>query len=250
MKIGFLITARLKSTRLPKKVILKIDGREFIALMIKRLKLSKAVDDIVVATSTNPQDNPLAKIALRENVKCFRGSEDDVLERLYLASKEFGLDYILNLTADCPLLAYEFIEKVVEMHKKTDADLITISKLPHGFFFWGIKPAALKKILEIKEAQDTEVWLRYFTETKMFKVVDLDVPQHYRRNYRLSLDYPEDYDFFKALFNGMKNAHLKPTKEIIEFLDKHPEIVDINLHCEEMYKKRWESQNKLKLKQK
>ena len=249
MRIGFLITARLKSTRLPKKVILRVNDKEFIRLMIERLKLCTILDEIIIATSTSPQDAVLCEIAESENVKCFKGSEDDVLERLYLGSKKYDLDYMLNLTADCPLVAYDFIEKVIHLYKKTNADLITLSKLPHGFFFWGVKPDALKKILEIKDDTDTEVWLRYFTETGLFKVVDFEVPEAYQKNYRLSLDYPEDYEFFKALFNGMRNVHLKPTKEILEFLGEHQEIVDINLHCEEMYKKRWQSQNKLKLKQ-
>ena len=82
MKIGFLITARMKSTRLPLKLTLKIHDREIIALMIDRLKLCNCVDEIIIATSTNSQDDVLCQIAQREHVKCFRGSEADVLERL------------------------------------------------------------------------------------------------------------------------------------------------------------------------
>lgn len=250
MKVGFLITARMKSTRLPKKLTLKIDNREIIALMIDRLKLAKTLDEIIIATSTNPQDDILCEIAERENIKYFRGSEEDVLERLYYAAKKYNLDYLINLTADCPLVAYDFIEKAVKKYKKTSADLITCYGLPHGFYFWGIKISALKKILEIKDDIHTEVWSKYFNDTGLFNVLDMKIPsKFYRKNFRLTLDYPEDYKFFKELFNKMgKNTHKKPTQEIINFLDKHPEIVKINEQCEKEYKKRWDSQNKLILK--
>lgn len=251
MKIGFLITARLKSTRLPKKLILKINGREVIAWMIDRLKQCKILDEIIIATSKNPQDNELCEIANRENIKCFRGSESDVLERLYLAAKKYELDYIINITADCPLVAFDFIENVAEEYKKTDADLITIYTLPHGFYIYGIKIQALKRILEIKNDTDTEIWGGYFSDTGLFKVIDIEIPatEFQRKNYRLTLDYPDDYEFFKAVFNRLgEETYKKSSREIIEFLDKHPEIVKINEYCEEMYQKRWESQRKVVLK--
>lgn len=250
MRIGFSITVRMKSTRLQKKAMLKINGREILAIMIERLRLCKLLDEIIVATSINKDDVILCDLAKRENVRCFRGSEDDVLERLYLAGMKYKIDYLLNLTADCPLVAFDFIEKMVEKYKESNADLITISKLPHGFYFWGMKMPALKKVIEIKKGNDTEVWIRYFTDTGLFKLADVEVPKEFQRaNYRLSVDYREDYEFFKALFGEMgRDTHLKPTKDIINFLDAHPEIVKINENCEKLYKKRWQSQNKLLLK--
>ena len=250
MKTGFLITARMKSTRLPKKLTLKINNLEIVAWMMDRLKQCRVLNEIIIATSTNPQDNVLCKIAKREGVRCYKGSEDDVLERLYQAAKTYEQDYIINITGDCPLVAFDFIEKVVELYKKSGADLITTFGLPHGFYFYGIKISALEKVLEIKNDTDTEVWERYFTDTGLFKVIDMEIPEEFqRKNYRLTLDYPDDYEFFKALFEGFgQDTYKKSTREIIEFLDKHPEIVKINEHCEEMYKKRWESQNKLVLK--
>ncbi|MBA7580932.1 hypothetical protein ES708_22830 [subsurface metagenome] len=79
MKIGFLITARLKSTRLPKKIILKLNGREVIRHMIDRLKLSNILSNIIICTSNNAQDKPLIEIAKEENIDYFLGDEDDVI---------------------------------------------------------------------------------------------------------------------------------------------------------------------------
>lgn len=257
MKVGFLITARMKSTRLPLKLTLHIQDREIIALMIDRLKLCRSLDEIIIATSTNPHDEILCQIAQREQVRCFRGSEADVLERLYMAAQHFKLDYIVNVTADCPLVGYDFIEAVIKEYQKTDADLILTNNpehgLPHGFYFYGIKIEALRRVLEMKDEVDTEIWGDYFTKTGKFNVVELKTPKELvRKDYRLTLDYPEDYEFFIALFNGLgKETYKKKTADIIYFLDAHPEIVEINQQCRDLFKEQFSSQKKtIKLKTK
>ena len=249
MKIGFLITARLKSTRLPKKLILKINGREIIRYMIDRLKISKSLNNIIICTSDNPQDKSLVKIAEEEGIDYFLGDEEDVILRLYNAAKEFKLDYALNITADCPLVAIEFIDKIVNKYKESNADLIRCLDLPHGFFLYGLKIDSMRKVCEIKKTNETEVWGRYFTDTGLFNVVDLDIPKKYiRKDYRLTLDYPDDFEFFKKIFEYFgKNTYRTPISEIIKYLDKNPQIVEINKYCEEMYKKRIKEQEKIEV---
>ena len=250
MKVGLLITARLKSTRLPGKLLLKIFDTEMMTWMVKRVKLSKVLDEIIIATSTNEKDTRLCQIADENGIKYFRGSENDVVERLYYAAKEFHLDYVLNITADCPLVSYDFFDKVVEEYKRTNADLITINDLSHGFYVYGVKVEALKKVLEIKNDNDTEIWGGYFKETGLFVVKDMAVPKEYHRvGYRLTLDYQEDFDFFEAVFHGIgKETYKKTTRELLKFLDAHPEIVSINSQCEKKYQDRWNSQKKVILK--
>jgi len=246
MKVGFLITARLKSSRLPKKVILKLNGREVIRHMIDRLKLSSVLDSIILCTSANPQDEPLVRVAIEEDVKYFLGHEDDVILRLYNAYKQFGLDYAVNTTADCPLLSVEYIEKIVEKYKETNADLIRCLDLPHGFYSYGLKIDAMRKICKIKKSEETEVWGRYFTDTGLFNVVDLEISEEHRRDYRLTLDYPDDFRFFEQVFKHFgKNTYKASMSEIIKYLDENPRIVEINKHCEEMYRKEWEKENRL-----
>jgi len=104
MKVGYLITGRLKSTRLPRKLLIKVKGKPIVSHMIDRLKLAKNVDEIVICTSDNEQDKPLSNIAKENNIKCFFGDPDDVLSRLLGAAEYFNLDYILNITADCPFV--------------------------------------------------------------------------------------------------------------------------------------------------
>ena len=249
MKIGFLITARLKSTRLPNKLILKINGKEIIRHMIDRLKVSKLINNIIICTSGNPQDKPLVKIAKEEGIDYFLGDEEDVILRLYNASTEFKLDYVLNITADCPLVSIEYIDKIVKKYTESNADLIRCLDLPHGFYSYGLKIDAMKKVCEIKKANNTEVWGKYFTDTGLFNVVNLDIPKKYiGKEYRLTLDYPDDFEFFKNIFEHFgKNTYKTSIFEIIKYLDKNPQIVEINKYCEEMYKKRIKEQEKIEV---
>ena len=89
MQTSFLITARLKSTRLAKKILLEVQGKPLITHMINRIKYAKNINKIIICTSTNTQDDPLEKIAQQEKIDCYRGSEDDVLQRLLETAKTF-----------------------------------------------------------------------------------------------------------------------------------------------------------------
>lgn len=249
LKTGFLITARLKSTRLPQKVILELNNKPLICHMIDRLKLSNTLDRIIMCTSTNPQDKPLVDIAAKENIDCFLGSEEDVIQRLYEAAGKFKLDYALDATADCPLVSLEYIGKIVDKYRDTNADLISCSQLPQGFHLWGLKIDAMKRVCEIKKSGETEVWGRYFTDTGLFDAIEMDIPPEYvRPDYRLTLDYTEDFEVLRRVFEHFgKNTYKTSIPDIISYLDENPQIVEINKHCRELHRKRLETQNRLEV---
>ena len=251
MKTGFLITARLKSTRLPLKLLKEVEGRPIFSHMLDRLKLAKRVDQIIVCTSNDPQDDPLVDLAETEEVSCFRGHEDDVVLRLSDAAAAFNLDYILNITADCPFSDPDYADRIVEAYSETDADLIRAFGLPLGAYSYGIKPAALLRVVEIKDQSNTEVWGRFFTDTDLFEVYDLPIENEFHRqpNLRMTLDYPADLEFFKAVFAHLyKPGRVFSLDEILRFLRQHPEVVELNRECGAAYQKRWTSQSSIKLK--
>jgi predicted dehydrogenase/spore coat polysaccharide biosynthesis protein SpsF (cytidylyltransferase family) len=219
--------------------------------MIERLKLAKSVDQIIVCTSTNPQDGPLEEIAAAEGVACFRGDEDDVVKRLSEAATHYDLDYILSITADCPFCDPEYADAIVDAYRETKADFIRALDLPHGAFSYGINPEAFRRVLEIKVGTDTEVWGRYFTDTDLFKVYDLPItnPLHNQPELRMTLDYPEDLEFFKAVFAAMYvPGQVFSLDEILTFLQEHPEVIAINSFREADYLKRWTRQSSIQLK--
>jgi spore coat polysaccharide biosynthesis protein SpsF len=250
VKTVFLIIGRLKSTRLQMKLLREVCGRPILSHMIDRLKLTKRVDEIAICTSTNPQDDPLVEIASQSGVKCFRGDEDDVIKRLADAASQFQADYVLNITADCPFADPIYAEKIIDALETTGADMVRALDLPHGAFSYGNRVSAFHKIMEIKDDRDTETWGRYFTDTDLFAVYDLPIenPRHRRPELRMTLDYPEDLEFFRAVFDHLGCDRVFSLDEILDLLDRHPEIVEINRHCEALYLKRWTRQSSIKLK--
>tara|TARA_B100001123_G_C15332988_1_gene1031889 strand:+ start:2017 stop:3810 length:1794 start_codon:yes stop_codon:yes gene_type:complete len=253
IKVGFLIIGRLKSTRLPKKLFLEVKGKTIIAHMIERLKLAQRVDNIILCTSTNHQDKPLKKVAKDNNIDYYLGDPDDVLQRMLDAAKKFDLEYILTITADCPLVDPIYADKIVEQYLKSDADLIRQFDLPHGAFSYGLKVDALRKVVELKDNKDTEIWGRYFTDTGLFKILDLDVENsHHRRpGLRMTLDYQEDFEFFKTIYENLYvEGQQFSLTEVLNLLDENPEIIDINKNCVQKYKKRFVTHSEPKLKRK
>ena len=238
MNVGFLLTARLKSRRLPKKVILEIAGRPLISHMLDRIKAADRVDEIVICTSTDSQDDPLEKIAESEGVSCYRGSEDDVLARLYEAASLYGIEYIINLTADCPVVDPSFINLTVHEFEETNADYIEWDKLPAGQGPLGLKVNALRKVCDIKKEKDTEVWGYYFTKTGLFHILYPEVSKKFIcPDLKTTLDYPEDYKFLKCIFNELYIPNkVFSLDEIIKIVKEKPELMSINRHCMKLCK--------------
>ena len=232
MKIVFLITARLKSKRLPKKIILEVNGKPLISHMIDRVKQSKFLDEIVICTSTNEEDSPLVDIALDNEVLCYRGSEEDVLERLSDAATEYSFDYVSCITADCPLIESSIIDRIIKMYLKKDADLITSFGMPYGQCPYGIKPSSLKKVCEIKEETETEVWVNYFIQSGLFKIHQLDIDENLTcPDLKTTLDYPEDFNFIKKIFETLyEDKKYFSLIDIIDLVRKNPNLLSINKH--------------------
>lgn len=228
------------------KIILKINGIEIIRHMIHRLKENKIIDEIIICTSPNPQDKPLVDIANEEGIRYFLGDEEDVIQRLSDAAQHYKLDYVINVTADNPLVSLEYITKIYKKFKKTNADHIRCNDLPIGLYSYGLKLEALLKICEIKKSKQTEVWGSYFTETGLFSVRNLEVPIKYQRDYRLTLDYQEDFELFKEIFHHFGEETYKVTlDDLIEFLDDNPKVTAINRNCQKLYEKRRKKQKRL-----
>ena len=225
-------------------------GKPMIVHMLDRLKQSKSLNDIIICTSNESQDDPLVEIAKNEGVQCYRGDGDDVIARLLGAAENFGVDYIVNITADCPFVDPVYIDQIVNVFKQTNADLIRAWDLPHGAFSYGIKTESIKKVINLKDSTDTEVWYQYFSDTGLFDIVDLDIKNtfHKRPGLRMTLDYPEDWQFFEAIFDELyKDGKVFALDEILQLLDNKPEIIELNKHCSAKFYKRYSRQSKIKL---
>ncbi len=237
MKTAIFISVRNKSTRLPGKALLQIKGRTMIEHLIDRLKLAKLPNLIVLCTSTNSQDDSLAEIAEKNSIEYFRGSEDDVLYRYLKAGDKFNVDFAVIALGDATFVDPEYIDKTIEFFKETDADFIKIPELPIGTFTYGLKIEAVRKVCEMKDATDTEVWGGYFAH-QGFDVRDLKVEEKELRHpeIRLVVDYPDDFELIKEIYKRLyQEDKIISLKEVTELLEAHPELLEINRKAQEMY---------------
>jgi len=119
------IEARMTSSRLPGKVLMDIGGRPALSLMVERLRRVPGLDGIVVATTVNRSDDPIADLASRLGIGCFRGSEDDVLGRVLGAAEAHAIDVIVETTGDCPLIDPEVVQRTIAVYRAGGADYVS-----------------------------------------------------------------------------------------------------------------------------
>jgi len=234
MNIGFLITARLKSTRLPLKVMKELNGEPMIQRIVGRAKQIHGIppSDIIICTSPNPQDRPLIEVAEKTGVSAFLGDPDDVLRRLHDAALLHKLDYALGITADNPLFSIEYSNKIVDSIRQKKPDFVKIRGLPFGAATWGMNIKALRTICKVKPIIDTEIWGYLIDRPDLFHVVTIEAEAALRRpQYRLTLDYKEDYELLNHLYTHLPFDKTLCLRDVVTYLDAHPEIVAINQHC-------------------
>jgi spore coat polysaccharide biosynthesis protein SpsF len=218
MKIGFFITARLKSTRLKKKILLDINGKTVIDRVIERAKSVKGIDGVVLCTSTNPQDAELKSNAETNGIHFFTGSEDDVLDRLHAAAQHFGYDAFVSITADNPLFSIYTSNLLVDLYKKNKSDFINTVGLPMGCATYIIDVKALDIVIKIKEHSDTEIWGPFINRADVFNIAELHVKNcKIDSGQRITLDYIEDLNLIQKLYSYF-NADEIPSIQQIEKL--------------------------------
>ena len=231
MKSAILITARLKSTRLPMKVIKPIHSKPMIVHMLDRLKLANEPEEIIICTSTVAQDDPLEEIAKQEGVKCFRGEPEDVLMRLTNAAEAFNVDTIINCTADNPFVDPGYIDRLYRHHIEHKNEFSKIEGLPWGTFSYAISFEAMKKACDIKDESDTEVWHGYFMDTGNFKWNALKVTNDavLWPDLRLTVDTPDDFEMVTRVFDELDDSNgVFPLSDIVDLCRRNPEIPAIN----------------------
>jgi len=231
MKVVGLVAVRMKSSRLKKKALLDLNGQPLIVNLLRRLKGAKRLDDIVVCTSVNPDDRVLLEIAQQQGFKSFAGSEDDVMERFLEAGKREHADVIIRITGDNPLTDPGIIDAMVESHLKTGADYTRMDNLPAGVTAEVITLAALQKAYDLAVNSSYSEYMTYYfvNYPKIFRLNIMAADRSVSRpGYRLTVDYPEDYDVMNKIFTHFKNTPAVSLPNVIQFLDEHPEIVQVN----------------------
>jgi spore coat polysaccharide biosynthesis protein SpsF len=235
MKTAVILQARLGSHRLPEKVMKQILGRPMIELQIERLLSCSEVDEIILATTKNPEDYILCEVAKRMSIKFFQGSEKNVLQRFYNAASYFNVDNIIRCNADCPLIDPLVVDKVIKVFKKNKSKYDYVSNIlepsyPVGmhtevftFDALSIANAASKDDVELEH-----VTPYIYRRPKAFRLHNVKNDVNLSR-YRLTVDFEIDFDLVKQVYEALylKNK-LFGIPEIVNFLDEHPEVFGLN----------------------
>jgi spore coat polysaccharide biosynthesis protein SpsF len=235
-KIVCIVQARMGSSRLPGKVLKDICGFPMLDWVIHRAQLASSINAIMVATTTDQEDDPIADWCIQNGITFYRGSALDVLDRFYQAAVSVDADVIVRLTADCPLIDPAVIDEVVGALLDRQADFAA-NRLPppfHRTFPIGLDVevvtfTALERAWQdAKEQFEREHVLPYlYKDVGKFNVFVLDAKEDYGA-LRWTVDTPQDLEFIRALTAAMECARDASWLTVLDFLQDHPEITAIN----------------------
>jgi spore coat polysaccharide biosynthesis protein SpsF len=240
MRVVCIIQARFGSSRLPGKVLKEICGKTVLEHDINRVKLVSNIDEIVIATTTKKQDDAIVEEVKRLKVKCFRGSEDDVLSRYYYAAKENKADIVIRVTSDCPCLDHSILEEMISIFvgkvQIVDCMNNTINRTyPRGYDVEIFTFKALENaFLNAKKDYEREHVTPYlYDPNNRFEILSYTNSEDYSK-YRVTLDTEEDFRVIEAIYKALfsKKGYFL-LKDAVEFLINNPQIVKINENIEQ-----------------
>lgn len=236
MKVIGIIQARTGSKRLKNKVLMKLGNGCVLEILLERLKKSKKLDDIIVATTIKKEDDAIEKLCNDLGINVFRGSEKDVLDRFYKSSKFYHGDVIVRITGDNPLTSIELLDKQVECLLKNKFDYVSTKNIILGLssevFTFDVLETAWKNAKEKYQREHVTPYI--YENSNLFKIFYLEPPKYLkRRDIRLTIDTFEDFELYLGLqkhFSDLVNVNIE---EIIDFLDKNPQIKNINMNVKQ-----------------
>ena len=201
-KIDAIIQARLGSSRLPKKVLLDIQGRSLLGYCIDRLNQISTIDRIIVATTSETIDDPIDEFCVNEKLLCYRGSVKNVLNRFLSASLEYKSERFLRICSDNPFIDIQLLEAQISAFEQDDDYCSYYTKTgenailkPIGFFVEAVTRNALKKAVELgSDDPRTQEHVTYYIHNHPadFKIKKILLPNFINPELRFTIDYPED----------------------------------------------------------
>jgi spore coat polysaccharide biosynthesis protein SpsF (cytidylyltransferase family) len=203
---------------------------------------SKFIEDIIITTTIEPEDDAIEKLARSKGISFFRGDSKNIVKRFLDAAEKFNSDIIVRITGDCPLISYEISDYLIDNHLKNRADYTAIDpeQVSAGTYPEIISYSALKRLARYDINFDYSEYLTFYFKNNpdVFLINIASAPQEYRfPEYRLTLDYQEDKEMFNALFKKIREHNLTSSlSNILTVLRKHPEIPQLNSHLTLKYR--------------
>jgi spore coat polysaccharide biosynthesis protein SpsF len=239
MKIVATIEARMGSTRLPGKVLANIGRWSSLELQIGRLKRSGRINEIVLATTVNREDDVLEEFAMDHNVSFFRGSEQDILTRILGAASSFNGDLLVQVTGDCPLIDPEIIDDVIYKYLELTPNIDFVSNEINRTYPIGLDCRVLSVdfLRQIDEACDSAIHRSHGTtyvyaspESYRFRCFNIEAKEELRYpNWRWTLDTIDDLLFFRRLYDHFGNELMRISAiDLATWLRDKPEVLMLN----------------------
>ena len=236
-----IIQARTGSTRLPQKMILPFYENEGIfSLILNRLTSNFKKENIILATSSNPNNDVLAEIARRYGINCFRGSENDVLQRFIDAANQFNATKIIRVCADNPFLDMDFLNFLLQNFEKTECDYMSFStsegtptiKTHYGFWAEAVTLNALNKVRSMTDESlyHEHVTNFIYANKDVFDVRFLNISEDIEKHddIRLTIDTKTDFDIQKEIFNKIyKEKQNFNAFDVVSFLNENQQYMKI-----------------------
>lgn len=236
MKTIAIIQARMGSTRLPGKVLKHLAGDTVLGHVVRRVRLAKRLDGICIATTESPADEPIVAEAARLGVGCWRGSEQDVLDRYFGAAQASGADVIVRVTSDCPLFDGALLDEMLAAFPAIRGldylSNVQVRCYPRGLDAEIFTFAALTRAhREATRQHEREHVTPYFYQhPELFRVNTFlgteDLSAH-----RWTLDTPEDWQFVEAVHAALGADFT--TADVLKLLKAKPELAKLNAHVEQ-----------------
>lgn len=238
MKIVTIIQARISSTRLPGKVMLPVLGKPLLIRMIERVKQSKLIGELVIATSSNSEDDQIELLCMENNLNCFRGHLTDLLDRHYQAGKIYNADAVVKIPSDCPLIDPHVIDAVIKYYIDNSDKYDYVSNLhpatyPDGNDVEVISFSALerawKEAVKVFEREHTTPYIWENPDKFRIGNVTWETGLDYSTVHRWTIDFEEDYQFIKRVYQELYEPNYPfGIYDIINLLKQKPEIYEIN----------------------
>jgi spore coat polysaccharide biosynthesis protein SpsF len=235
-----IIQARMGSTRLPGKILRKLGDKSILEILIERTRKSKTIDSIVVATTTDKKDDIIVELSEKLGVKCYRGDEENALDRYLKAASLCKADVIVRITADNPLTDIDFIDSGVEYLIRDNYDFVVpkniILGLGSGVFTFNTLEETWEHAEKYYQREHVTPYIYEHPET--FKIKHVEPAIFLKRNdIRLTIDTMEDLTLYQELHNHFGDLANVDVKEIVMFLDKNPHVKEINVNVRQKHYK-------------
>jgi spore coat polysaccharide biosynthesis protein SpsF len=242
-KIVATIEARMTSSRLPGKVLLDLTGKPALQQLVERLHRSRYLDEVVVATTDRPTDDPVAKMCRRIGCPVFRGSEDDVLARVLGAAQSVSGDLIVEITGDCPAVDWRHIDLLIETFFAGQYDYVANvagpRPYPVGFEVQVFPTAVLAEVDRLTQnpVDHEHVSLYIYSHPERYRIHYVEAgPELYRPEIEITLDTAEDYQLIQSVFQALLPE--KPdfsALDVIELLQQKPELLAVTRQVKRKY---------------